>query len=234
MSRVERKARETRKTRLSIIGTILLVAGVSLAFFPFLTNVYSRHILGAGNVETPGLIQEEDSSPAISAHEEALEYQRGIETAPVEKPVPQDMEIPQELIEDLEGVLEIPALDLQVKIVYGVELDLLRKAPGFYPQGQYPGQGNVSIAGHRTTYGAWFRHLDKLEKGDALILHYDDQVFRFRLAEVFPTHTRDWSVIAPTARPALTLTTCHPPGWATQRLVARAYLVKEGLLPHQP
>ena len=230
MSRVERKAREKRKLMFSVIGTILLVAGVSLAFFPFLTNVYSRHILGAGNVETPELLREEDSSPALSAYEEALEHRREVEEEFVEPPPA----APQELIEDLEGVLEIPALDLQVNIVYGVELDLLRKAPGFYPQSEYPGQGNVSIAGHRTTYGAWFRHLDKLEKGDELILHYDGQVFRFRLAEVFPTHNRDWSVIEPTARPALTLTTCHPPGWATQRLVARAYLVDEDSLPHHP
>ena len=231
MSRLERKAREKRKLRYSVIGTILLVAGVSLAFFPFLTNIYSRHILGAGNVETPELLREEDSSPALSAYEEALEKRgdpRDVETEPGEPAAP------QELIEGLEGILEIPALDLQVKIIYGVELDDLRKAPGFYPQSQYPGQGNISIAGHRTTYGAWFRHLDRLEKGDALILHYDDQVFHFRLAEVFPIHNRDWSVIEPTARPALTLTTCHPPGWATQRLVARAYLVKEGRLPHQP
>ncbi len=32
-----------------------------------------------------------------------------------------------------------------------------------------------------------------------------------------------WSVIDPTDKPALTLTTCHPPGWATRRLVVRAY-----------
>ena len=230
MSRVERKAREKRKLTLSVIGTILLVAGVSLAFFPFLTNVYNRQILGAAHVESPELLREEDSTPAVSAYEEALERRQETDEETGD-PLPP---APRELVEGLEGVLEIPALDLQVKVIYGVELDDLRKAPGFYPQSQYPGQGNVSIAGHRTTYGAWFRHLDKLEKGDELILHYDDQAFRFRLAEVYPIHNRDWSVIEPTARPALTLTTCHPPGWATQRLVARAYLVKEGRLPHQP
>ena len=225
MSRLERKAREKRRFMLSVIGTILLVAGVSLAFFPFLTNVYSRHILGAGYVENPELLREENPTPVVTTttYEEALERWQEAEEVSVEPPP-----APQELIEGLAGVLEIPALDLQMNIIYGVELDDLRKAPGFYPQSQYPGQGNVSIAGHRTTYGAWFRHLDKLEKGDELILHYDGQVFRFQLAEVFAINNRDWSVIDPTARPALTLTTCHPPGWATQRLVARAYLVEEG------
>ena len=228
MSRLERKAREKRRIRYILIGSLLILAGASLALFPYFTNVYNRHILGAGNVNLQD-IKEEDGSPAIATNGEPRDERREVaQEEPEERPVPQD------LIEGLEGALEIPALDLQVNVVYGVDLDLLRLAPGFYPQSQYPGQGNVSIAGHRTTYGAWFRHLDKLEKGDELILHYDGQVFRFWLEEVFPIHNRDWSVIEPTVRPALTLTTCHPPGWATQRLVARAYLVEEGRLSHQP
>jgi len=231
MSRLERKTRENKRIRYILIGLLLILAGASLVFFPFLTNVYNRHILKAGEVDLQE-IKEDDGSPAIASNGEAREERR--ETIQKEPQTPQVSQEPQDLIEGLEGALEIPALDLQVNVVYGVDLDLLRQAPGFYPQSQYPGQGNVSIAGHRTTYGAWFRHLDKLEKGDDLILHYDGQAFRFRLAEVFEIHTRDWSVIEPTQRPALTLTTCHPPGWATQRLVARAYLVKEGRLPHQP
>ena len=86
MSRVERKAREKRKLKFSVIGAILLVAGVSLAFFPFLTNVYSRHILGAGNVENPELLREEDSTPALSAYEEALEHRQEVEEEFVEPP----------------------------------------------------------------------------------------------------------------------------------------------------
>ncbi len=226
MSRMERKARESRRKRRIVFGTLLILAGASLALFPFFTNVYSKHVLRAAEVE-PADIWEENVSPAITFYEEALErFQReNLREAPA---------APRELVEGLEGVLEIPALDLQVKVIYGVELEDLSKAPGFYPQSQYPGQGNVSIAAHRTTYGAWFRHLDRLEEGDELILHYDGQIFRFWLDEVFPIHNRDWSVIEPTARPALTLTTCHPPGWATQRLVARAYLVKEVGLSQQP
>jgi len=229
MSRMEKEARERWRTKHILYGTLLLLAGASLALFPFFTNVYSKHILGAAEVEPVAVeIREVDASPAISVYEEALERFQREKLGEVPAPAP------QELIEGLEGVLEIPALDLQVKVIYGVELDDLRKAPGFYPQSQYPGQGNVSIAGHRTTYGAWFRHLDRLEEGDELILRYDNQVFRFQLWDVFAIHNRDWNVIDPTEWPALTLTTCHPPGWATQRLVARAYLVDEDSLPHHP
>jgi sortase (surface protein transpeptidase) len=36
----------------------------------------------------------------------------------------------------------------------------------------------------------------------------------------------DWSVIADTPEPTLTLTTCHPKGSARQRLIARLKLVE--------
>jgi len=38
----------------------------------------------------------------------------------------------------------------------------LSKGPGHYMNTSFPGLGStVAIAGHRTTYGAWFRHIDE-------------------------------------------------------------------------
>ena len=43
--------------------------------------------------------------------------------------------------------------------------------PGTTPGTPLPGaRGTVAIAGHRTTYGAWFRRLDKLNSGDKIEL----------------------------------------------------------------
>ena len=39
----------------------------------------------------------------------------------------------------------------------------LREGPGHWPETPFPGQGgNFVVSGHRTTYGAPFRKLDKL------------------------------------------------------------------------
>src|SRR5256885_13373890 len=44
----------------------------------------------------------------------------------------------------------------------GFDADL-SKGPGHYMNTSFPGMGSsVAIAGHRTTYGAWFRHIDEI------------------------------------------------------------------------
>ena len=223
----QKRALKTPKFWLSLLGTLLIIAGVSLALSPFLTNIYSVHFSSAAVdaeelEETPFMLEgkaaerilKEGSPKAVPAGDKTGEETR--EEYTEREAVP---------LEPLEGTLVIPSLDIRVKVGYGVELEDLRISPGFYPQGEHPAYGNTSIAGHRTTYGAWFRHLDKLEQGEEIFLYYDGAIYPYQVDKVFEVHDRDWSVIDPTQRPALTLTTCHPPGWATHRLIVRAYLV---------
>ena len=217
MSRMKRRLRENRRLIRSFVGMLILIAGLSLAFFPYLTNAYTRYFLAnpvdeeIAELLENGKTEEDTEIPFILEPEEPDE-----QTLQVEYP---------ESLPPEEGVLRIPALDVMVNVGYGVELSDLRASPGFYPQSGYPDAGNVAIAGHRTTYGAPFRHVDQLDAGDEIILYFGEKVYVYSVESVFETHTRDWSVIDPTPEPALTLTTCHPPGWATQRLIVRAYLV---------
>ncbi len=47
----------------------------------------------------------------------------------------------------------------------------LKRGPGHIPGTAYPGQpGNMVISGHRTTYGAPFRHIEQLQNGDEIVL----------------------------------------------------------------
>jgi len=214
MNYKKKRARENRKTTYSVIGTVLLVAGVTLALSPIFTNVYARLFL-------TDPVDEEIAELLENGNEAEIPYM--IEPEEPEEAEPEEPDHPEALPEE-SGVLKIPALDLMVEVGYGVELPDLRSGPGFYPESGYPDTGNVSIAGHRTTYGAPFRYVDELIEGDEIRLFYNDKVYIYRVEEVFATHTKDWSVIDPTEKPALTLTTCHPPGWATERLIVRAYL----------
>ena len=74
-------------------------------------------------------------------------------------------------------------------------------------------------------HGAWFRHVDQLAADDPIILRHDGLTYHYQVERVFPVASNDWSVINPSPYPVLTLTTCHPVGSATQRLVVRAALV---------
>jgi sortase A len=124
--------------------------------------------------------------------------------------------------------LEIPKLDVDVVVVEGTSLAALRAGAGHYPATALPGeQGNVSIAGHRTTYGRPFNRMDELAPGDKVILttplgrHVYEIVARPHVVE-----PDDWSVIRhyPKRGSFLTLTSCHPEGSADYRIVVRAQL----------
>src|SRR5690606_35859512 len=76
--------------------------------------------------------------------------------------------------------LLIPEIGVDVMVADGVSDWQLAKGPGFYPQGSLPHLGgNVAIAGHRTTYGAWFRHIDQLDAGDSIFLIFEGIAYRY-------------------------------------------------------
>ena len=194
------------------LGAGLMAAGLLVALYPTFQNVYYRYVQAE---------KLEEAMEEIENSEEEVE--ETLEENPSLLPEDNPSEYPDELPSDQEGLLEIPALDIKLMIGYGVETEDLKTGPGFYPESEHPETGNVSIAGHRTTYGAPFRHLDQLEEADEILLHYQDQTYVYQVDRVFDISDTDWSVIDPTPTPAVTLTTCHPPGSAARRLVVRAY-----------
>ena len=124
------------------------------------------------------------------------------------------------------GVIVIPEIDVKAVVVEGTETDELRKGPGHYPETAMPGRGKiVAIAGHRTTYGAWFRHIDDLGRRDRIILRTPNTRYVYRVAAHKIVDDSDWSIIDP--RPGgewLVLSACHPLYSAKQRYVVFAKL----------
>jgi sortase A len=117
--------------------------------------------------------------------------------------------------------IEIPSIDVKQIVVSGVTIADLRKGPGHYRNTPLPGQrGNAAIAAHRTGFGGPFEDLDKLNKGDKIIVTYrnrDRYVYTVRDSKVVPPS--DVSVLDPSDEPILTLTTCTPKRTADNRLV---------------
>jgi LPXTG-site transpeptidase (sortase) family protein len=124
--------------------------------------------------------------------------------------------------------ITIPKLERNAAVVKGTTIELLKKGPGLYESSPLPDSvdGNVCIAGHRTTYGAWFRYVDMLKKGDEIILNYNGASYTYLVEKVFITDKKDWSITAPQGYSAITLTSCHPLRSSKQRIVVRAELVE--------
>lgn len=130
--------------------------------------------------------------------------------------------------------LLIPRLGVNTVVVEGTEKAHLDAGAGHYSNSPLPGEeGNIAIAGHRTTYGKPFHDLDQLAPGDQVVLETPVGNFVYEMVDAFDGHANpwiiepdDWSVVAATPTPSLTLTTCHPKRSARQRLVARLALVQ--------
>jgi sortase A len=125
------------------------------------------------------------------------------------------------------GRIRIPAIGLDDVVVEGTDAASLRKGPGHYPSTPLPGaHGTVAIAGHRTTYGAPFRRIDRVEPGQTVTVEmpygrFDYRVERTRI--VPPTAT--W-VTQRVSYDRLVLSACHPLYSAAQRIILFARLAR--------
>jgi sortase A len=130
--------------------------------------------------------------------------------------------------------IEIDKLGVDTIVVQGTSPSALKAGAGHYPFTPLPGaNGNVAIAGHRTTYGRPFNRIDQLKVGDKIVLTTPDGRYTYTVSRPpFITSPFDWTIVAPSKKPLLTLTSCHPKGSARERMVVRAQLTKrEGARP---
>jgi sortase A len=120
----------------------------------------------------------------------------------------------------------MPSIGVSSIVVAGTDTASLRRGPGHYPGTPLPGaRGTVAIAGHRTTYGAPFRKLDQLDRGDAIEVRMPYGRFYYEVERrriVAPTAT--W-VTQRVGYDRLVLSACHPLYSAAERIVVFARLV---------
>ncbi|MGI8810373.1 MAG: class E sortase [Acidimicrobiales bacterium] len=193
-----RTRRWLRRT-LSGLSVVLLLGGLGLVGFPFATNMWQ------------GRVQERLDDQIASPELQQAYKERKIETG------------------DSLTRIKIPALGLDTVVVEGITPSALRAGAGHYPQTPLPCEGgNVSIAGHRTTYGRPFGNVDQLKPGDTIELTTPIGGCVYQVTrDPYVVPPGELSVIGPTGERSLTLTTCHPKGSAAQRLIIRATWVKD-------
>jgi sortase A len=125
--------------------------------------------------------------------------------------------------------LRIPRLDLRTVVVRGTAPEDLREGPGVLDSAPLPGQGGTTaVAGHRTTYGAPFRHLDALRRGDPMTMRLPYGTFHYAVEGRRIVAPTDLSVLRRVGHDRLVLSACHPLFSAARRIVVVARLVGVG------
>ena len=121
--------------------------------------------------------------------------------------------------------IDLPTIDRRFVVVEGTDAANLRKGPGHYPETTLPGEGaTVAIAGHRTTYLAPFRTVDRLRPSDPIVLTLPYGTFTYRVERTRIVEPDDLWVIRPVGYDRLVLTACHPLYSAAKRIVVFARL----------
>jgi sortase A len=106
------------------------------------------------------------------------------------------------------GVLEISTLQLHVPILEGTDDLTLDRGVGHIAGTAPLGEpGNVGIAGHRDGF---FRVLKDIHVGDTIDVYTHRGRARYLVDEIQIVSPGDVSVLAPRAKPSLTLVTCYP------------------------
>lgn len=119
--------------------------------------------------------------------------------------------------------LRVPRLGLDVVVVDGTDPGDLRKGPGRHLETFMPGERElVYVAGHRTTYGAPFSHIDRLEAGDAVELELPYATFTYRVTGHRIVDQHELSVLDSRGREELALQACHPRFFASERYIVYA------------
>jgi sortase A len=123
------------------------------------------------------------------------------------------------------GRIGITRIGANFVFVSGTGKGSLKKGPGHYDRSPLPGlPGTVAIAGHRTTYAAPFRRMNKLRRGDKITLTMPYGRFTYRVEGLRVVLPGNVGVLKHVRHNRLVLTTCTPVDSAAKRLVATARL----------
>lgn len=119
--------------------------------------------------------------------------------------------------------LRVPRLGISMVVVNGTNAGDLRRGPGRHIETFMPGEGRlVYVAGHRTTYGAPFSNIDRLEPGDTISVELPYGSVEYRVTSHRVVDDNDLSVLESRDREELVLQACHPRFFASQRYLVYA------------
>ena len=158
---------------------------------------------------------------AFLAQREQDDLKRKLEAAPARvlrrEPLPGDAV----------AKIDFPRLDRSYYVVEGTQAGDLRKGPGHYEDTPLPGErGTVAIAGHRTTYGAPFRNIDDLRRGDRVSVETPRATYVYAVERTRIVKPTDVWVKRKVGYNRLVLSACHPLYSAAKRIVVFARYVR--------
>ncbi|WJY26219.1 class D sortase [Sporosarcina trichiuri] len=195
-------------------GNILVLAGIGLLIWQF-----------TGIRETKGVKHEQLDAFANlkAAAEESGQATKEAAAAGGQQTGKQAAE---KKIGDIEGVLDIPQIDIHAPVAYGATPEILDRGFGAIPRMDMPGEtgGSYAIAGHQShVFGQFFNRLDELAAGNRFSFETVDEEQTYEVYDMQIVDPEDVEVIGrEQGKAKLSLITCYPKNSDKHRLVVMA------------
>jgi len=187
------------RAALRFLSTLCLIAGIALVLSPVAWIAYSAAAVGP--VQTAALASWEQAGRSAT-------------------PAPS-------VTSSTGMVLSIPRLKLRRFVPEGATpVNLRQYGLGRITWTSLPGTpGVVGIGGHRTTYGAPFLRLDRLQPGDLILLEYRGRRYQYAVVSAEVVRPEQIGVLQGSAgTQGIALVTCTPAYSAAYRLVVLGML----------
>ena len=215
---------------LLIVGFIILIYSVNQTFFStsvindeqnLLENKFQVSELNLSEIRNQNIMTEQ----SLDNLEQTDEFQESIISIATKTLTNQAAKA--EFLPDVVGRLTILSANINHYVVFGATKEKLEYGPGYILGTSLPGTGgNFAIAGHRTTYGAPFGNLDRVQVGETIIFQTNTNQYKYQVIDVKIVSTEDNYVLKNSGDDRITLTTCHPKFSAKQRLIVIGQLEK--------
>ena len=215
---------------LLIVGFVILIYSVNQTFFStsvindeqnLLENKFQVSDLNLSEIRNQNIMTEQ----SLNNLEQTDEFQESIISIATKTLTNQAAKA--EFLPDVVGRLTILSANINHYVVFGATNKKLEYGPGYILGTSLPGSGgNFAIAGHRTTYGAPFGNLDRVQVGETIIFQTNTNQYKYQVIDVKIISPEDNYVLENYGDDRITLTTCHPKFSAKQRLVVIGQLEK--------
>ena len=215
---------------LLIVGFIILIYSVNQTFFStsvindeqdLLENKFQVSELNLSEMRNQKIMTEQ----SLDNLEQTDEFQESLLSIATKTLTNQAAKA--EFLPDVVGRLTILSANINHYVVFGATNTKLQYGPGYILGTSLPGSGgNFAIAGHRTTYGAPFGNLDRVQVGETIIFQTNTNQYKYEVIEVKIVSPEDNYILENYGDDRITLTTCHPKFSAKQRLVVIGQLEK--------
>jgi sortase A len=186
------------------IGSIVIIIGIIITTFPYLTNLYAYQ-------------QQTKLKKQFNASKRLFRVNKSAKNKSTRKSKQRNVRLFR---------IIIPKIGLNSIVLEGATSKNLKKGPARLMESFSVGEnGNSVITGHRVSYGAPFRNLDRLNDGDEIFISTPERNYKYIVFDKKIVNPKNIGVLASNGEPKLTLTTCNPFYSARERLVIIAKLL---------